>query len=119
MITVYGISNCDSVKKARKWLEQYALEYRFHDFRKDGLEQATIEAWLANDGVELATLLNKRSTTWKQLDPEAQQSAEGDAAALMAEHPTLIKRPVLIQGDTILVGFKEAAYQQLLSEESQ
>ncbi|WP_317931870.1 ArsC family reductase [Halioxenophilus sp. WMMB6] len=113
MLTLYGISNCDTVKKARKWLEQAALEYQFHDFRADGLTPAMVQAWLDELGAE--TLVNKRSTTWKQLtEAEREQALGADAAALICQHPTLIKRPLLDTGSSRQVGFSAANYQQLL-----
>ena len=104
---VYGISNCDSVKKARKWLDAAGVGYRFHDFRKDGLAAETVTAMLAALGAE--KLVNKRGTTWRKLDPAAQAVAAGDdVAALLLAHPTLIKRPVIDTGDGWTVGFGKA-----------
>jgi len=110
MITVYGISNCDTVKKARRWLEEQGVEYRFHDFRKDGLEHTQVSAWLELVGPQ--TLLNKRGTTWRKLTPEQQQLAETDQlASLLTEHPAMIKRPILsAPGQTLLVGFSADQY---------
>ncbi|MGB1007958.1 MAG: Spx/MgsR family RNA polymerase-binding regulatory protein [Thalassobaculaceae bacterium] len=105
--TVYGISNCDTVKKARKWLDAAGVTYRFHDFRKDGLETRTVTAMLTALGAE--KLINKRGTTWRKLDPAAQAAAGGDGvAALLVAHPTLIKRPVIDTGDGWSVGFGKA-----------
>ena len=117
MTTVYGIPNCDSVTKANKWLENRGITYRFHDFRKDGLNADIINTW-RSCGATQNMLLNKRSTTWKQLSSGEQEQAAIDALALMVQHPTLIKRPVIHSANSILVGFKEEAYQQLLNEES-
>jgi Spx/MgsR family transcriptional regulator len=112
VITLYGIKNCDTVKKARKWLEAQDINYQFHDVRSDGLELAQVNSWLESLGWE--TLVNKRSTTWKQLDsPQRDSLSSQDAAAIILEHPTLIKRPLLDTGSTIHVGFKEADYQTL------
>ena len=112
MTTLYGIKNCDTVKKARKWLEAAGIEYRFHDFRADGLEREQLDAWNRTVGWE--TLLNRRGTTWRQL-PEAVKAGIDEARALdlMMEQPTLIKRPVLEHGGEIRVGFKEADYKAL------
>ena len=112
-ITLFGISNCDTVRKARRWLDQHDIGYRFHDFRKDGLEQAVIDGWL--DRCEFNTLLNRRGTTWRQLDAASQQQLEQQTdTRLLAEHPTLIKRPVLCVDDTVLVGFSETDYRDQL-----
>ena len=112
MTTLYGIKNCDTIKKARKWLEAQGIDYQFHDFRADGIDAAQIDAWLKALGWE--TLVNKRSTTWKQLD-EATRKAMDDklAAATILENPTLIKRPLLDSNQGFTVGFKESEYQSL------
>ena len=112
MITVYGIPNCDTVRKARRWLDAHQIPYRFHDLRKDGLDPAQLDHWLARAGWE--TLLNRRGATWRKL-PEAVRKRidAGTARQLMLDNPTLIKRPVVENGDTVLVGFSEAAYRGL------
>lgn len=114
MIKLYGISNCDTIKKARRWLEEQAVEYCFHDFRKDGLDQPLVAEWLSQVGSQV--LLNKRGTTWRKLSAEQQQQAESaELAALLTEHPALIKRPVLCgAGKTIIVGFNTEHYAQQL-----
>ena len=119
MITLYGISNCDSVKKAKKWLGDNAIVYVFHDFRVDGLNAKQIQHWL--EQVPREKLLNKRSTTWKQLpdglknELTAENAADSLLINTMIEHPTLIKRPVLaISNDNIQVGFSAADHQQLI-----
>ncbi len=120
MITLYGIKNCDSVKKARKWLESNSLDYQFHDFRTDGISKALVQPWL--DAVGADTLLNKRSTSWKQLSDKQKTtvdvndlSAKNKAAiALFLEAPTLIKRPVLVTADEVHVGFKADNYAAFL-----
>lgn len=115
MRTLYGISNCDTVRKARKWLEQNGLDYHFHDFRKDGLTETQLLQLEQQLGWE--TLLNKRSTSWRQLDKSQQESINRESAlALMIAHPTLIKRPVLEQENGAIVGFKENQYQQFFNE---
>ncbi|NKB21117.1 MAG: ArsC family reductase [Alphaproteobacteria bacterium] len=105
MITVYGIKNCDTCRKALKWLEAEDIDHTFHDFRKDGLDQSTVTNWIEEIGID--TLLNRRGTTWRKL-PEADQASveTGNAATLLTEHPTLIKRPVFDLGTKRLVGFK-------------
>jgi arsenate reductase len=106
---LYGIKNCDTVKKARRWLEANDVLFQFHDFRVDGLDQATIEQWLQT--VDWETLLNKRGTTWRKLDdPRKEQLNKAVAVELMLENPTLIKRPVLVNNKDCKVGFKDADY---------
>jgi arsenate reductase len=119
LITLYGISNCDSVKKAKKWLGDHAIVYAFHDFRVDGLNAEQIEQWLQQ--VPSDKLLNKRSTTWKQLPDTLKNDLAADNAAqsllikTMEAHPTLIKRPVLVVADdNIQVGFSATNYEQLI-----
>jgi arsenate reductase len=109
---LYGIPNCDTVKKARSWLEDAGVDFVFHDFRKDGLEEKMVEQWLESVGT--ATLVNKRSTTWKQLsDEQKEQALSSDAASLLVQHPTLIKRPVLVTEKLMKVGFKAEQYSEL------
>lgn len=112
MTVLYGIRNCDSVKKARKWLDAAGIDYRFHDVRADGLTKEKLAVWERVVGWEI--LLNRRGTTWRQL-PEPVKSGidKNSALELMAEHPTLIKRPVLELGEEIRVGFKEVDYKML------
>lgn len=112
MITLYGIKNCDTVRKARRWLEQHAIDYRFHDLRDDGLTRARLSAWDRDLGWE--ALLNRRSTTWRQL-PATQRDGLDRATALdlMLKHPTLIRRPVLEIDKRHYVGFKDDQYAQL------
>jgi arsenate reductase len=112
VITLYGIKNCDTVKKARKWLEEHGIEYQFHDFRADGLERAAVQSWL--DELGWPNLVNKRSTTWKTLDEDARQNMD-TASALVAimEQPTLIKRPLLDTGLERHTGFSVASYQTI------
>lgn len=112
MTVLYGIKNCDTVKKARKWLETAGIDYRFHDFRAEGLERKQLAAWSLAVGWE--ALLNRRSTTWRQLPEEVKRGIdENSALDLMMEQPTLIKRPVLKHGEEIRIGFKEADYMAL------
>jgi arsenate reductase (glutaredoxin) len=114
-LILYGIPNCDQVKKARNWLAARDLPYRFHDFKKSGVNAELIAAWLGQAGLE--TLLNRKGTTWRALPPERKAAAanEAGAAALMVEMPSLIKRPVLAIGNRIIVGFFEEHYQQILN----
>lgn len=111
-IALYGIANCDTVKKARKWLEKNGIEYRFHDFRQDGMETVPLESWLKDFGWQ--EVLNRRSTSWRALDDEQKNGMDDETAlALAAEIPTLIKRPVAIAGGETRFGFKEADYKAL------
>lgn len=114
MVTLFGIKNCDTVKKARQWLEQNNVEHCFHDFREDGINSDQVNDWLSELGWQ--TLVNKRSTSWKQLDP-AQREAMNDSLAAKAimEQPTLIKRPLLDLGNKRCVGFKAADYQAIFN----
>lgn len=109
MITLYGIKNCDTVKKARRWLEANGCEHRFHDFRVDGLTAETVDSWLQSN--DWSTVLNRRSTTWKQLD-EAQRNGvdETNVRDLLVANPTLVKRPVTVNGNSIVIGFKEDTF---------
>lgn len=111
MTTLYGIKNCDTVKKARKWLDANGSDYTFHDFRVDGLSAEQVQSWADSLGWE--TLVNKRSTTWKQLDESTKAALNNDSVIeIILESPTLIKRPLLdIDGD-ISVGFKAAEFEQ-------
>lgn len=114
MITLVGIKNCDSVKKAKKWLDANNVEYTYHDLRDHGLDKTALESWIKDLGWEV--LLNKRSTTWKQLSDEDKADLDDTKVMfLFLAYPTLIKRPVLITKTGILVGFKEAEYQKLLA----
>ncbi|MDG1694101.1 MAG: ArsC family reductase [Porticoccaceae bacterium] len=111
---LYGISNCDTVKKAKNWLETHNIDYSFHDFRKQGLETETINDWLKT--VAWDKILNKRSTSWRNLEPEAQQSVNSEnIVALLVKNPTLIKRPVLVVNDTITIGFNSDIYQGIFN----
>lgn len=112
---LYGIKNCDTVKKARNWLTESGVDYQFYDLRSDGLNKPLLQSWLDQVGPE--QLINTRSTTWKQLPPPDQALAiSGTVTAVVLANPTLIKRPVLAHGDTLLVGFKPEEYQALFDK---
>lgn len=115
LITLYGIKNCDTVKKARNWLDTHGVDYRFHDFRADGLDREMVARWLAELGWE--TLVNKRSTSWKALDEATRTGMNQDSAlpAILAQ-PTLIKRPLLDTGHERFTGFSAASYQKIFSK---
>jgi arsenate reductase (glutaredoxin) len=113
MLTIYGIPNCDMMKKAMTWLTNNKQPFAFHDYKKEGISKTKLEAWCKQAGWEL--LLNKKSTTWRELPEAEQQKITGEAAAikLMMSHTSIIKRPVLEYPGGILVGFKEVEYSQL------
>jgi arsenate reductase len=112
-ISLYGIPNCDQVKKARTWLDAHDLRYEFHDFKKAGVTPALIKGWLQHVDWEL--LLNRKGTTWRALPDERKSGVldAGSAIALMLESPSVIKRPVLATGDAVHIGFSDDAYQQI------
>lgn len=103
-IIVYGIKNCDSVKKTRTWLDSRSLHYQFHDYRIDGLDPALLQQFVDKLGIDM--ILNQRSTSWRQLD-EAQKSGltAEKAVQLMLTNPTLIKRPLIAIGERLFAGF--------------
>lgn len=114
MITLYGIPNCGSVKKARDWLESHDIAYTFHDFKKAGIDKDTITAWM--NQVTWEVLVNKKGTTWRGL-PEATKDGVTNptsATKLMIENSSVIKRPVLCKGKTVLVGFDADTYEEHL-----
>lgn len=114
---LFGIKNCDTVRKARRWLEANGVEHAFHDFRSDGLPAAKLEDWAGQLGWE--QLLNRRSATYRQLPPERTADLDRDRAlALMLEQPTLIKRPVAVYRGEARVGFREADWQAWLNPSS-
>jgi len=114
MITVYGIRNCDTVKKALKWLEQEDVEYQFHDYKKLELEKKMLSAWCKQIDWEL--LLNRRGTTWRKLPDDARDNINKTSAiALMLEHTSMIKRPVIDTGNELLVGFDPERYQEIFA----
>lgn len=116
-ITLYGIPNCDTVKKARAWLTGQGLEYTFHDFKKQGVPPERLPAWLAAVGRD--KLVNRQGTTWRKLEPNLQAAAQDDAGAmqLMQAQPSVVKRPVVEWGQgarmTVTVGFDAAAWSAL------
>jgi arsenate reductase (glutaredoxin) len=110
---MYGIKNCDTVKKARSWLETRGVEYRFHDYKLDGIDRLRLETWCSELGWE--TLLNRAGTTFRKLpDTDKQDINARKAVALMLAQPSLIKRPVLDLGRRRLVGFKPEVYETAL-----
>ena len=109
---LYGIPNCDTMKKARTWLESQGVDYEFHDYKKSGVERARLEDWIRAVGWEV--LLNRAGTTFKKLPDGAKANlTEAKAVKLMLEQPSMIKRPVLERGKTLLVGFSPEKYSAL------
>ena len=112
MTTMYGIPNCDTIKKARTWLEVHKVAFDFHDYKKAGIDKATLEGWAKKVGWEV--LLNRAGTTFKKLPvADKENVTEKKAIALMLAQPSMIKRPVLDAKGKIVVGFKPEAYQAL------
>lgn len=109
---VYGISNCDTVRKSRKWLDQAGISHEFHDFRKQGLSEQQLSHW--EEAVGWEALLNRRGTAWRKLPEPTRDSIDAASAhALMLDNPTLIKRPVVEAGDAVTVGFSPERWQAL------
>ena len=114
MVTIYGIKNCDTMKKAIKWLNDHSVDYQFHDFKKSGLDEKQLKAWVKQIGWEV--LVNRRGTTWRKL-PEAEREGidEAKAIQLMLDNLSLIKRPILDTDKAIHVGFKADEYAQIFA----
>ena len=109
MITLYGIKACDTMKKARVWLDEQGIEYQFHDYKKEGIDDGRLRAWCDEHGWE--TILNRQGTTFRKLDDADKQAIDtSKAVALMQANPSMIKRPVLDTGSQRLVGFKPDQY---------
>ena len=109
MIKIYGIANCDTMKKARKWLETNGVDYEFHDYKKSGAPEKELNLWVKKLGWD--ALLNRRGTTWRKLDETTKNNIdEASAIKVMLENPSIIKRPVLEIDDQLLVGFSEDIY---------
>ncbi|MGM3191991.1 ArsC family reductase [Dickeya dadantii subsp. dieffenbachiae] len=116
-IILYGIKNCDTIKKARRWLENHQIDYRFHDYRVDGLEGERLQSFIDHTGWQ--PLLNTRGTTWRKLDEGYRNTIDNEAAAkaVMLEQPALIKRPLLVTDDgKTLLGFSDDSYQHFFTE---
>lgn len=113
MIKLYGIANCDTIKMARRWLEANGIDYAFHDYRKAGVPADKLRQWIDNVGWE--TLLNRRGTSWRKLDPAVRDAIDRPSSIeLMLQQPSIIKRPVLESPHGLLVGFDEQAWARLL-----
>ncbi|QPF38059.1 Spx/MgsR family RNA polymerase-binding regulatory protein [Acinetobacter sp. TTH0-4] len=114
MLKIYGIKNCNSMKKAFDLLNELGLVYEFHDYKKQGIDTETLKIWLDQIGADL--VLNKKGTTWRKLSAEEQQTAllnEENLIESLSQHSSLIKRPVLQTAQGYIVGFDEAAYRAL------
>lgn len=114
VIVLYGIKTCSTVKKAMKWLEEKEIAFHYHDVRKDGITPALLETWCAALGWE--KLLNRSSLTFRRLDEAEKEGLdEAKAVALMLAHPTLIRRPVTVRGEQVMVGFKPELYETVFA----
>lgn len=114
MIKLYGIPNCDTMKKARAWLKDQDIEYEFHDYKKEGVDEKRLRQWVKQVGWE--TLLNRRGMMWRKLDESIKSSIdEASAIQVMLETPSIIKRPVMERGKSLHVGFTAEAYAKLFS----
>jgi arsenate reductase len=113
-ITVYGIPNCDSVKKARVWLTDHGVDYVFHDFKKQGVPPEAVDLWLKH--VNWDVLVNRKGTTWRKLEPELQASVAGNssARALMLEYASVIKRPIVVKDQSVVVGVNPEAWNRVI-----
>ena len=115
MLILFGIQNCDSVKKAKKWLESSGIQYKYHDFRQDGIDHHKLEIWINTLGWE--SVINRRSTSWKALDSKMKEQIDNQSAIeLILKYPTLVKRPVVESSNLLLMGFKAAEYAEYFSK---
>ncbi|WP_070962786.1 ArsC family reductase [Vibrio sonorensis] len=111
---MYGIPNCDTIKKARKWLENAGISFEFHDYRKQGINQEMVSTFCQHLGWE--AVLNKRGTTYRQLTQEQKDGLNAsNAVTLLVENPAMIKRPILVVNDQYFIGFKAEQYQEIFS----
>jgi len=113
-VVMYGIKNCDTIKKAKKWLEANGVEFTFHDYRQDGLSNPLLDTLENSLGWE--AMINKRGTTWRKLDEDIKSSIDKESAmTLMLDNPAIIKRPILDTGKTLEIGFSVDNYQHVFS----
>jgi arsenate reductase len=116
-ITIHGIKNCDTMKKARAWLDDHGIAYAFHDYKSAGIDRKTLERWVADVGWE--SLLNRAGTTFRKLPDNRKQDLDAaKAIALMLDQPSMIKRPVLVIGKRIVVGFKPDTYSEFFARQA-
>jgi arsenate reductase len=114
VITVYGIKQCDTCRKALKWLAENNVPHQFHDLRVQGLDEKLLKSWLTSEFADV--LINRRSTTWRTLTSAQKESKGAQLVSLLLENPTLIKRPVFSTNEVIAVGFTSAVQEELLGE---
>lgn len=113
--TIYGVKNCDTMKKARVFLDEHGLDYAFHDYKASGIDRPHVERWCREAGWE--TVLNRAGTTFRKLPDAARENLdEARAIELMLEQPSMIKRPVLERDGRLLIGFKPEIYERFLAE---
>ena len=113
-VTLYGISSCDTIRKAKTWLKNQQIEFEFHDYRKQGLEQQLLQSMISALGWE--AMLNRRGTTWRTLpDTVKDQIDQASAMRLMLDNPAIIKRPILATQNRLHVGFSDQQYQEIFS----
>lgn len=115
MIVMYGLSNCDVVRKAMAWMRKNNIEFKFYDLRKDGIPADDLKNWIEKRGLE--AVVNKKSTTWRELDPAEQSSfaTRTGAIQLISEYPAIIKRPVIEHNNRVLIGFDEKEFKELIN----
>jgi Spx/MgsR family transcriptional regulator len=113
MIDLYGIPNCDTMKKARAWLDERGIAYRFHDYKREGVDEARLRGWIEELGWE--ALMNRRGTTWRKLPEDVRERMDSESAIrVMMENPSIIRRPLLDTGQVRHAGFSESDYERLL-----
>ena len=111
---MYGINNCDTIKKAKSWLNEHHIDFDFHDYKKLGIEHSQLTLWVQQLGWE--QLINKRGTSWRKLDESSKQNMDDQlAVTVMMDNPSIIKRPLLVMGEQKILGFNQQQYQQLFS----
>ena len=117
-LVLFGIQNCDQVRKAKVWLTAQGIAFTFHDFRLAGLSQALLDSWLVH--LPWDALINRRGTTWRQLPEDVRKGVVDQASActVLLGNPTLVKRPVVIKGNTVLIGFNEDLWSSSLTVEN-
>ena len=112
MVTIYGIANCDKCRSALTWFKERDVPITFHDVRKEGFPSAEFQVWQRSHGLE--SLVNKRSTTWRAMDTNTRAELnDSNAAAMLAANPTLMKRPVVVSGQAVVIGYDEALWTAL------
>ncbi|SBS27753.1 Regulatory protein Spx [Marinomonas spartinae] len=112
MVDIYGIKNCDTMKKAFHWLDENNIEYTFHDYKKEGVNETQAKQWLEQLGWE--NIINKRGTTWRKLDDKTKDTMNNELALqTIQDQPSIIKRPLLIKNNEIILGFKPSDYQAI------